>query len=274
MLNGTVGSYWAYWTSADTITAYSTLLLVIVTGILALVTWMYVREVKSQAGVINQQANSMKDQADAMKRQADAMDEQSKFIRDQSGAMTSQAKTMEAQFDIIREESATMKRQADAMEGQSSLMVENMEYDRLVKKYERVNREMSLLIGPLYSRRSDINIFSLKYKRSGRIFLSPTSRVPDPSPNALIYDFVSFWDSIEQNMHLNGSYDFGFAFHNYSTNIIDYIQAKENRADEKRIKDLEELFLKTRKPDFIREIEKRYAELSTELKDMESELGK
>lgn len=247
MLNETAGSYW---TSPDTITAYSTLFLVIVTGILALVTWMYVREVKSQAGIINQQAGSMKDQSDAMTRQA---------------------KTMENQFDIIREESATMKRQADAMEGQSSLMLENMEYDRLVKKYERVNREMSLLIGPLYSRRNDPNIFSLK-KRSGRISLAPTSRVPNPSPNALIYDFVSFWDLIEQNMYLNRSYEFQFIFHNYSVNITDYFQAVESNADAERKKDLEDLFQKTRKPEFIKEIEKRYSELSNELMDSESEI--
>lgn len=47
--------------------------------------------------------------------------------------MAKQAKTMENQFEIIREESATMKRQADAMEGQSGLLLENMEYDRLLK---------------------------------------------------------------------------------------------------------------------------------------------
>lgn len=258
MMNETAGSYWAYWTSSDTITAYSTLLLVIVTGILALVTWMYVREVKSQAGVINQQASSMKDQADAMKRQADAMDGQSKFIKDQSDAMTRQAKTMDAQFEIIREESATMKRQADAMESQSSLMIENMAYDLLVKKYERANREMAKLVGPLYARRKDQNIFSLKYKRSGRIYSSPTASVRDPRPDAFIYDFVSFWDSVEENMYLNRSDEFQFIFHNYLINITDYFQPRENGADETRKKDLEDLFYKTRKPDFIRAIEKRY----------------
>jgi hypothetical protein len=83
------------------------------------------------------------------------MDKQSKFIKDQSDAMTRQAKTMEAQFDIIRDESATMKRQADAMEGQSNLMLENMEYNRLSKRHERLNKEMTLLVGPLYARRKE-----------------------------------------------------------------------------------------------------------------------
>jgi hypothetical protein len=274
MLNETAVSYWAYWTSLDTITAYSTLFLVIVTGILALVTWMYVREVKSQAATINQQAGSIKDLADAMKRQADTMAEQSKFIRDQSDAMTRQAETMESQFDIIREESATMKRQADTMDGQSSLMHENMEYDRLAKKYDRVNQEIAKLIGPLYARRNDKNIFSLEYKRSGRIFVSPTFKVPDPSPDAKIYDFVSFWDSIDQNMYLNRSYEFECTFRNYSLNVVDYYQALESGADEKRKKELDDLFNQTRKPDFIREIEKRYLELSNDLKDIESELSK
>jgi hypothetical protein len=201
------------------------------------------------------------------------MDAQSKFIRDQSDAMTKQAKTMDAQFEIIREESATMKRQADAMEGQSGLMFENMKYDRLVKKYERVNREMTQLVGPLFARRLDANIFSLNYKRSGRIFLSPTSRVPNPGPDELIYDFVSFWDSIEQNMYLNRSAEFQFVFRNYSLNVTDYFQAVESGADAKRKKELQDLFYKTRKPDLIKELEKRYLELSNELKDIESEIN-
>lgn len=72
---------WAYWTNPNTITAYSTLLLMIVTGALVAVTWKYVSEVRGQA-------KDMRDQANAMKRQADAMDTQSNFIKRQSDAMT------------------------------------------------------------------------------------------------------------------------------------------------------------------------------------------
>ena len=183
-------------------------------------------------------------------------------------------KGLKEQMDLLNKQAVSMKRQADAMEGQSSLMFENMEYDRLAKKYDRVNKEISFLIGPLYARRRDANIFSLKYKRSGRISLSPTSRVPNPDPDALIYDFVSFWDSIEQNMYLNRSSEFQFVFRNYFLNLTDYFQAVESGADAERKKNLEDLFNGTRKPEFIKEIEKRYSELSNELNDLGSELSR
>jgi len=224
-------------------------------------------DMKRQADAMEIQSTLIRNQSDAMVRQANIMDGQTNFVSDQATALQSQATTM-------LEQAAAMKNQADAMESQSSLMLDNMEYDRLVKKYERVNREMTQLVAPLFARRKDANIFSLKYKRSGRIFVSPTSRVPDPSPDALIYDFVSFWDSIEQNMYLNRSHEFQFFWHNYSINLIDYFEALESGADAERKKDLEELFHRTRKPDFIKEIEKRYLELSNELQSIESELSK
>jgi len=253
-----------YWDQAATI--ITAVIIALGTAALAIYAALTFRAIKDQMKLLY-------DQSDAMKRQADANEVQSGFIRDQSNALKSQAETMESQFEIIREESATMKRQADAMEGQANLMHESIEYDRLVKKYERANREISLLIGPLYARRNDANIFSLKCNRRGRISISPTMRTPDPSPDALIYDFVTFWDSIEQNMYLNRSPEVQFAFRNYSLNVIDYFQAVESSADAERKKDLEDLFHKTRKPDLIREIEKRYLELSDELKSLESELS-
>ena len=208
------------------------------------------------------------DQAASMKRQADAMDKQSKFIKDQSDAMRSQAKTVDAQFDLIREESATMKRQAQAMEGQSSLMLENMEYDRLVKKYERVQKELAQLIAPLYSRRKEANLFRLvnlteKFKAAGY------NKHSEPH-----FYYVDFWESIEQNLYLSRSFEFQFVYSNYIANIRDYFQANDSGADNERKKDLEALFHKTRKPEFIRGIEKRHSELSNELKDLESELSK
>ena len=235
---------------------------------------------KSFKGV-KDQMDLMFKQSEDMKRQADAMEIQSALVRSQSDAMLRQADALERQSSFVHDQSIAMKSQAmimksqsDSMEMQSNLMLENMEYDRLVKKYERVNREMVKLVGPLFERRNDNNIFSLKYKRSARIITSPTSRVPDPSPNPFIYDFVSFWDSIEQNMYLNRSNKFQFLFNNYSANVRDFFQSAEGGVDEKRKQDLEDLFNITRKPEFISEIEKRHLELSNELKDIESELNK
>jgi len=224
-------------------------------------------DMKRQADAMEIQSTLIKNQSDAMIRQADIMDGQTNFVRDQSSAIQNQA-------EIMLEQAAAMKSQSDSMKKQSNLIIENMEYDRLVKKYERVNREMSLLIGPLYSRRNDVNIFSLKHKRSLRIVLSPTSRVPDPSPDPLIYDFVSFWDSIEQNMYLNTSSKFESTYRNYSLSKEDEIAKLERSSSEYKKADREDNFNKNEKLEFINEIKKRYLELSNDLKDMESELSK
>jgi hypothetical protein len=74
----------------------------------------------------------------------------------------------------------------------------------------------------------------LKYKRSKRIFISPTGRVPNPGPDASIFDFVSFWDSIEQNIYLNRSPEFDLVFRNYSLIVTDYFQTVESGADAER----------------------------------------
>lgn len=237
MLNETSGNL-SYWISPDTITAYSTVCLAIITGALVLVTWKYVREVKGQAIFLTEQVNSIKRQAE----------------------------TMDSQFQVIREESATMKRQADAMEGQSSLMFKNMEYDRLVKKYERVNKELEQLIAPLYSRRKETNLFQLqnftdKFKASGYNKYSESH-----------FYYVDFWESIERNMYLNRSPDFELSFRNYFMCIVDYFQVNDSSANNERKKELEDLFYKSKRPDFIGKIENRYSEISNELKDIENEL--
>lgn len=267
MPNGTTEniSSFVYWTSPDTITAYSTLLLVVATIILAWMTWKYVSEVRSQAGVINQQAKSMKDQADAMKRQADVMDKQSKFIKDQSDAMTSQARTMEAQFDIIREESATMKRQADAMEGQSSLMRENMEHDRLSKRYERLIKEMTLLIGPLYARRKEKFIFEM-VNRSERY----GTHLRDVQ-NAKHYDYVTFWDTIDRYLYLNQSSELSRALGNYNQAIYHNFYFLDQKMEPERLTNMK-LFQDNTVPFLIKTIEERHDQLDKEIKELEVKL--
>lgn len=180
-------------------------------------------------------------------------------------------KSVESQVDLIREQASAMKDQVGAMEKQSSLMLENMEYDRVIKKYERVNMEMAQLVGPLFARRRDPNIFSLKVKRSGRIFVSPTARVPDPNPDALIYDFVSFWDSIDQNMYLNRSSILLKAIKDFSEKINKYHEflssGKEMEA-KYELKGFEESF----KVYLIKVIEIRYDEITKEIAEIEEEL--
>lgn len=267
MLNETVASYLAYLISSDTITAYSTFLLAVGTGFLVLVTWMYVREVRSQADTINQQADSMKDQADAMKRQANAMDDQSKFMRDQSDAIVRQAETMEAQFCIIRDESATMKRQADAMEGQSNLMLENMEYNRLSKRHERLSKEMTLLVGPLYARRKEKQLFQM-IDRSERY----TSHARD-MVNLMHHDHITFWENIDQYLYLNQSSELRRALSNYYQVISNNFYFREQKMQSEIDKN-KDIFEKTTVPFLIKKIEERHEQLEEEIKDLENKLNK
>ena len=236
----------------------SSLIVAIGTVALAIYAGLTFRGLKSQMKLLLEQAESMK-------RQADAMDKQSKFIKDQSDAMTRQAKTMDAQFDIIREESATMKRQADAMEGQSSLMHENMEHDRLSKKYERLIKEMTLLIGPLYGRRKEDYIFEM-VNRSQRY----GTHIRDVQ-NAKHYDYVTFWDTVDQYMYLNQSSELSRAFGNYYevlNNLFYFLEQKMQPELEMNKK----LFQNTTVPLLIKKIEERYDQLDREIKELEIKL--
>lgn len=246
MLNETVVSYLRYLFSPETITAFSTFFLVLATIGLVYVTSKYVKEVKSQADVINQQAGSMKDQADAMKRQANAMDDQ---------------------FDIIRDESATMKRQADAMERQSSLMLENMEYNRLSKRHERLSKEMTLVVGPLYARRKEKNIFQM-IDRSERY----TFHVRD-IVNLMHHDYITFWENIDQYLYLNQSSELRRALGNYYQAIYNNFDFREQKMQSEMERN-KEIFEKTTVPLLIAKIEERHEQLEKEIKELENKLNK
>lgn len=217
------------------------------------------RDIKRQADAMENQSKLIRDQSDAMARQADIMDGQTNFVRDQSVAMQNQASTMSKQADA-------MKGQSDAMRLQSGLMIENMNYDRLIRNYERINREMSLLIAPLYSRRKDPHIFSLT-RRSQRVVNGGGWK----SGEDLIFDFVSFWDSIDQNMYLNRSNILKEAYLDYSKAIDEYFELSAQAGRNQEQSSMAKNFNENIKPKLIKIIEKRYGEISDELKEMELE---
>jgi hypothetical protein len=194
----------------DTITAFSTLGLVLVTGALVIVTWMYVREVKSQAATINQQAGSMKDQADAMKRQADAMD------------------------------------------GQSSLMHENMEYDQLVRKYERLNRTMNGLVAPLFSKKDD-----------DVIFITGVDTYPARK------EYTEFWEYIKKNIYLADK-DLYSELDNYFLAVKMYKNSGTNVYGS-HPQDASNLFM-AEKDKIIKQIELSHNDLKEEMRQTELEL--
>lgn len=217
------------------------------------------KDMKRQADAMEIQSNLIRGQSDAMTRQADIMDGETNFVRDQSEAMQIQASTMQKQADA-------MKGQSDAMMLQSRLMIENMNYDRFIRNYERVSREMSILIAPLYSRRKDPHIFSLT-RRSQRVVPSGGWK----SGGDMIFDFVSYWDSIDQNMYLNRSYILKEAYSEYHEAIEKYFElsGQTGKSEEQNV--LAKKFNDYIKPNLIKTIEKRYEEISEELKEMESE---
>lgn len=216
----------------------SSIITAIATAALAIFAYYSFKGMKDQMNLIYKQSIDMKRQADAMEVQANIMDGQTNFVRNQ----------------------------AYAMEKQSNLMLKNIEYDQLNKKYERINKEMTLLVAPLYSRRNDERIFKLK---------SHTDKFKGAGYNKFSeshYDFINFWESIEQNKYLNRSPEFQLALHNFLINILDYYTANENALGEERKRSLEELYSKTRKPQLIDQVEKRYVELSKEIRNIEGQL--
>ncbi len=216
-------------------------------------------DMKRQADAMEIQSNFIRNQSDAMVRQADIMDGQTDFVRDQSIAMQKQASTM-------IEQASNIKCQSDAMGLQSAIMIEKMNYEWLVKKHERVSREMSLFIGQLYSRRKDPHIFSLT-KRSQRVVPGGGWR----SENDLIFDFVSFWDLIDQNLYLNRSSDLKEAFLDYSKTVDEYFELSKQAGKNQEQSEMAKKFNEDIKPKLIRLIEKRYEEVSDELKGIELE---
>jgi hypothetical protein len=69
---------------------------------------------------------------------------------------------------------------------QASIMSQQMNRDRLVKKYEKLTKEMTLLVGPLYAIRDD--------------YLIKTGGLGESSPS--YKEHRSFWGDIRRNMYL------------------------------------------------------------------------
>jgi hypothetical protein len=199
---------WSYWTSAETITAYSTLLLVLVTGALVLATWKYVKEVRGQA-------TDMRDQANAMKSQA------------------------------------------ETMEKQSRLMIENIEHDRLIRKYERLNKEITELVAPLLSKKDEYLIFgSAGDYGSSNLDANEKHKV--------------FWDNVKEKMYLADN-ALASELHNYFLAMETFKNSGYTNAYAERSEDAKNAF-KAEKDKLIRQIEISYADLLQNLHRTETEL--
>ena len=152
------------------------------------------------------------------------------------------------------------------METQSKIMLENAEYDRLSRRLERLNKEMALLVGPLYVRRNETGIFKM-VDRSERY----SYHVKDVL-NAMHYDYITFWEAIDLHLYLNQSSELRRALNNYSQAISNnfYFIEQNNQQEVDRNK---EIFQNKTVPFLIKKIEERYDQLDKDIKDLEDRLN-
>jgi hypothetical protein len=78
-------------------------------------------------------------------------------------------------------------------QNQASLMHENIEYDRLAKRYDRLNKEITELVGPLFSKKDSYVIFG-----SAGNYGSFSSGSESPHEK----EYQAFWDSVRKNIYL------------------------------------------------------------------------
>jgi hypothetical protein len=143
-----------------------------------------------------------------------------------------------------------VKRQAETMEKQSNLMYEKMEYDRLVKSYERLLKEMNNLVAPLYTMKNNDVIFSLQIS---------SRKWQDAKGN----EHFTFWEGIKQNMYLSTP--------DLHSRLIDYF-SKENMFWTKNQQPEKDAF-DASKEELKKLIEQKYSDLDAEIKEIEAKLG-
>lgn len=145
-----------------------------------------------------------------------------------------------------------VRRQSTTMAGQAGIMSQQMNRDRLTRKYEKLTKEMTLLVGPLYAVRDDYLI-----KTGGYSSDSPYYR-----------EHRSFWGDIEKNMYL--------AQWDLLPKLMDYFSAMNIYKYSPT-----ELYGKTesarsafdaKKDDLIQQIDVSYRNLLDEIRETEKEL--
>jgi len=172
---------------------------------------------------------------------------------------------MKDQYNLIQEQAADTRRQAEIMEKQSHLMQQNMEYDLLLKQRERLVKEITLFVGPLFAKITDSSIFKLE-RRSQAVLVR--ARGMDEER----YYYNTFWSDVYQNIYLNHSDVLRNALNKYNAKIDAYFEAKLQNKPADDLRKLEDDFNDHIKPDFISTISKRYSELDAELKKIDEEL--
>lgn len=148
-----------------------------------------------------------------------------------------------------------VKRQADLMEKQSSLMHENMEYDRLMRRYDRLNKEIAELIGPLFSKKDNFLIFD--------------SAGEYGSNTQYAIEYQMFWDNIREKIYLANK-DLNSGLQNYFLAIEKYKNSGYNQHAEHSNEAKDEF--KAEADRMIQQIEASYKNLQEKIRKVELEL--
>jgi len=147
-----------------------------------------------------------------------------------------------------------VRRQSTTMAGQACIMKRQMETDRLVRKHEKLTKEMTYLVGPLYVAKDHYLII----ESGGYNSDSPCYR-----------EHRSFWDDIKRNMHL-AQRDLLPKLEDYFSAMKTYEHSPRSlygETTESARKDFD-----AKKDDLIQQIDISYTNLSNEIRKTEKEL--
>jgi len=145
------------------------------------------------------------------------------------------------------------KKQSKIMGEQTSAMDNQLKHDRLVKRHNRLLDEMNDFVGILYGRRYDKQIFS--FEKIEEIYKG-TPYVPENQMMQIKKQYAEFWDKISRYQYLNQSSELGEMLVEY-WKVTDKEEPADYPGTRERIRKI---------------IERRYNELSDEIKSVEKEL--
>lgn len=142
---------------------------------------------------------------------------------------------------------------------QASLMRENMDYDRLTKRYDRLNKEIAELVGPLISQKDRYVIFE-----SAGEFNSAAHGLETPYDK----EYRAFWNNIRKNIYLADK-DLSIELQNYFLAIEKF--KNSNQGLYGKSQEVKDEFIMEKKK-LIQQIEISYKRLQREISDVETKL--
>lgn len=145
------------------------------------------------------------------------------------------------------------RQQANAMDIQNRMTLDGLRLDRLAKQRERLDREMTKIVGPIHSRKDEKLLFDP--------YTASNSRIQDR------IGYIPFWQGIEENMHLIPRTD-----RKYLDNFI-YIRKFYYEVQDKTSSEEAKNQFDKHKGALIDIMDLRYNQLIEEIQRLDRELG-